>query len=60
MSDFDERPTAWVVRWKSSGSVYFTEDEANRAARNVRKYADYRDAIVFPVYAKKNALTTPD
>lgn len=43
-------PAAWLVKWKGGGSAYFTEDEANHAAKNINTYADYRPAEVVPVY----------
>jgi hypothetical protein len=57
MTDGKQAPIVWVVRWATkhtpeNASAYLNEDDARRAAANVKMYADASSVEVIPAYAK--------
>lgn len=53
-------PIAWIVKWSTkhtpkNASAYLNEADAQRAARNVKMYADASDVEVIPAFAAPDA-----
>lgn len=58
MTDRKQAPIVWVVRWATkhtpeNASAYLNEGDAQRAAANVRMYADASNVVVVPAYANQ-------